>query len=95
MASELKGNESTQSPQKGDNIIAIASGLSEGMQLGDNTQAALVSRGMNEILELSKVYNVNNETLFGLSGLGDLVATCYSEHSRNKNLGILISKGSY
>ena len=63
------------------------------MKLGDNAQASLVSRGMNEILELSKVYNFKNSTIFGLSGLGDLVATCYSNYSRNKQLGLLLSKG--
>ena len=75
------------------NVIAIASGLCVGLNLGDNAQASLVSRGMNEILELSKVYNLQNSTLYGLSGLGDLVGTCYSLHSRNRNLGILLSKG--
>ena len=75
------------------NVIAIASGLCEGLKLGDNAQASLVSRGMNEILELSKVYNFKNSTIFGLSGLGDLVATCYSNYSRNKQLGLLLSKG--
>jgi len=75
------------------NIIAIASGLCIGLDLGDNTQAALVSRGMNEILSLDVLFNMNNKTLYGLSGLGDLVATCYSQHSRNRELGIIIAKG--
>ena len=75
------------------NIIAIASGLCVGLKLGDNTQAALVSRGMNEILSLSTIYDLNHKTLYGLSGLGDLIATCYSPHSRNRQLGILIAKG--
>ena len=75
------------------NVIAIASGLCVGLILGDNIQASLVSRGMNEILELSKVYKINKSTLYGLSGLGDLIATCYSKYSRNRNLGILIGKG--
>ena len=73
------------------NVIAIASGLCVGLKLGDNIQASLVSRGMNEILELSKVYKINKSTLYGLSGLGDLIATCYSNHSRNRKLGILLS----
>lgn len=76
------------------NVIAIASGLCEGLKLGDNAQASLVSRGMNEILELSKVYNFNNSTIFGLSGLGDLVATCYSNYSRNKQLGLILSENN-
>ena len=75
------------------NVIAIASGLCVGLNLGDNTQAALVSRGMNEILNLSVVYNLDKKTLYGLSGLGDLIATCYSHHSRNRRLGILLAKG--
>jgi len=75
------------------NIIAIASGLCVGLKLGDNTQAALVSRGMNEILSLSAIYDLNHKTLYGLSGLGDLIATCYSPHSRNRQLGVLIAKG--
>ena len=75
------------------NVIAIASGICHGLTLGDNTQAALVSRGLNEILELSKVYDFNRKTLYGLSGIGDLVGTCYSKHSRNRQLGVLIGKG--
>ena len=75
------------------NVIAIASGICDGLKLGDNTQAALVSRGLNEILELSKVYDFNNNTLYGLSGVGDLVGTCYSKHSRNRQLGVLLGKG--
>ena len=75
------------------NVIAIASGLCVGLDLGDNAQAALVSRGMNEIMNLNSAYNIDERTLYGLSGLGDLIATCYSKHSRNRELGILISKG--
>ena len=75
------------------NVIAIASGICFGLNLGDNTQASLVSRGLNEILELSKVFRFNDETIYGLSGLGDLICTSYSNHSRNRKLGILISKG--
>ena len=75
------------------NIIAIASGLCVGLKLGDNTQAALVSRGMNEILNLKSTYNFDMKTVYGLSGLGDLIATCYSPHSRNRKLGILIAEG--
>ena len=75
------------------NVIAIASGICDGLNLGDNTQAALVSRGLNEMLELSKVYDFNIKTLYGLSGVGDLVGTCYSRHSRNRKLGFLIGQG--
>ena len=75
------------------NVIAIASGLCVGLKLGDNAQAALVSRGMNEMMSLDSIYSMNARTLYGLSGLGDLIATCYSKHSRNRQLGILIAKG--
>ena len=75
------------------NVIAIASGLCVALKLGDNAQAALVSRGMNEIMTLNSVYDMNARTLYGLSGLGDLIATCYSEHSRNRQLGIFVAKG--
>jgi len=75
------------------NVIAIASGLCVGLELGDNAQAALVSRGMNEIMSLDTAYSINVRTLYGLSGLGDLIATCYSKHSRNRQLGIFIAKG--
>ena len=75
------------------NIIAIAAGLCVGLKLGDNTQAALVSRGMNEMLKLDEYFDFDVKTLYGLSGLGDLIATCYSPHSRNRKLGILIAQG--
>ncbi len=75
------------------NVIAIASGLCIGLELGDNTQAALVSRGMNEITSLDTIYKISARTLYGLSGLGDLIATCYSEHSRNRQLGVFLAKG--
>ena len=75
------------------NTIAIASGLCAGLKLGDNILAALVSRGMNEIISLVKIYDMELKTLSGLSGLGDLIATCYSKHSRNRQLGFLIGKG--
>jgi glycerol-3-phosphate dehydrogenase (NAD(P)+) len=75
------------------NVIAIASGLCVGLDLGDNAQAALVSRGMNEILNFEMMFDLNSRTLYGLSGLGDLVATCYSKHSRNRTLGIMIAQG--
>ena len=80
------------------NIIAIASGICDGLNLGDNTKAALVSRGMSEIIEYSKTVcgegkSFDFETLYGLSGLGDLIATAYSEHSRNRKFGELIGLG--
>ena len=73
------------------NIIAIASGICEGLDLGDNAQAALITRGLNEMKELQNVYNFKLSTLYGLAGLGDLLCTCYSNFSRNKNIGLAIA----
>ena len=79
------------------NIISIASGICDGLNLGDNAKAALVSRGMSEIVEYSKKIHASSssysDTLFGLSGLGDLIATAYSAHSRNRKFGQLIGEG--
>lgn len=75
------------------NVIAIASGICKGLNLGDNAQASLVSRGLHEIIQLSKIYSFKASTIYGLSGLGDLVCTCYSSFSRNRQLGILLSQG--
>ena len=76
------------------NVIAIAAGICSGLKLGDNALASLITRGMNELLELSSLFDVKVKTLYGLSGLGDLIGTCYSDHSRNRKLGILLSKGN-
>ena len=75
------------------NIIAIACGISDGLGFGDNTKAALMTRGLHEIRKLSVVKNCNQETLNGLSGLGDLCVTCLSRHSRNYTFGKLIAEG--
>ncbi len=75
------------------NIIAIACGISDGLGFGDNTKAALMTRGLHEIRKLSVVKNCNQETLNGLSGLGDLCVTCLSRHSRNYMFGRLIAEG--
>ena len=75
------------------NIIAIACGLSDGLGFGDNTKAALMTRGLHEIRKLSKSKGCKAETLNGLSGLGDLCVTCLSIHSRNYRFGNLLSKG--
>jgi len=74
------------------NVIAIASGMCEGLGLGDNAQATLVTRGLHEISELAKIYKFNLNTLYGLSGLGDLACTCYSKFSRNKKIGLLLAQ---
>ena len=75
------------------NVIAIASGICNGLNLGDNAQASLITRGLHEIIQLSKIYNFENTTIYGLSGLGDLACTCYSSFSRNRRFGELLSKG--
>ncbi len=75
------------------NIIAFCSGVASGIGLGDNTFAALITRGLSEIARLGVELGGNKETFYGLSGLGDLVVTCLSEHSRNRKAGFLIGKG--
>ena len=74
------------------NVIAIASGVITGLKLGDNARAALVTRGLTELMQLGKVLGGNLKTLAGLTGLGDLIVTCYSKHSRNYQAGIKIGK---
>jgi glycerol-3-phosphate dehydrogenase (NAD(P)+) len=75
------------------NIIAIACGISDGLGFGDNTKAALMTRGLHEIRKLSSVKGCKAETLNGLSGLGDLCVTCLSKLSRNYSFGRLIAEG--
>lgn len=75
------------------NIIAIACGISDGLGYGDNTKAALMTRGLHEMRKLGVIKNANPETLNGLSGLGDLCVTCLSTHSRNYRFGNLIAEG--
>lgn len=75
------------------NIIAIACGISDGLGFGDNTKAALMTRGLHEIRKLSITKEAKSETLNGLSGLGDLCVTCLSKHSRNYKFGHLIAEG--
>lgn len=75
------------------NIIAIACGISDGLGFGDNTKAALMTRGLHEIRKLSVTKQAKSETLNGLSGLGDLCVTCLSKHSRNYAFGRLIAEG--
>ena len=76
------------------NIIAFCAGVAAGLGLGDNTFAALITRGLVEIKRLGEKMGVQTETLYGLTGLGDLIVTCLSEHSRNRNAGFLIGKGN-
>ena len=75
------------------NIIAFCAGIATEINLGDNTFAALVSRGLVEITRLGMAMGGKHDTFYGLSGLGDLIVTCMSEHSRNRRAGRLIGKG--
>jgi len=75
------------------NVIALASGISEGLGFGDNAKAALIARGLAEITRLGVVLGGKRATFFGLSGVGDLQVTCGSIHSRNRRAGIAIGKG--
>lgn len=75
------------------NVIALASGVCDGLKLGDNTKAALMTRGIKEIADLGVAMGAQSETFSGLSGIGDLIVTCCSMHSRNRRAGILIGQG--
>lgn len=75
------------------NIIAFCAGVAAGIGLGDNSFAALVTRGLGEISRLGVALGGKQETFYGLSGLGDLIVTCLSEHSRNRRAGKLIGQG--
>jgi len=76
------------------NIIAISAGISDGLGNGDNAKAALIARGINEIAELGDKMGADQSTFRGLAGVGDLVVTCTSMHSRNRRCGILIGQGT-
>ena len=75
------------------NIIAFCAGVTAGIGLGDNSFAALITRGLKEIARLGIELGGKEETFYGLSGLGDLIVTCLSEHSRNRKAGMLIGQG--
>lgn len=75
------------------NIIAFCAGILAGLNLGDNTFAALATRGLVEITRLGTKMGADKDTFYGLTGLGDLIVTCLSEHSRNRRAGLLIGKG--
>ncbi len=75
------------------NIIALCAGITDGLGFGDNTKAALMTRGLHEITRLGKSLGANASTFAGLSGVGDLIVTCTSMHSRNRRAGILIGQG--
>jgi glycerol-3-phosphate dehydrogenase (NAD(P)+) len=75
------------------NVVAIAAGMSDGLGYGDNTKATLMTRGLAEMTRLGRAVGANPLTYMGLAGMGDLIATCTSRHSRNRGLGELIAKG--
>jgi len=75
------------------NVIALASGVSDGLGYGDNSRGALITRGLAEMVRFGHHFGVQDATLFGLSGLGDLVATCTSQHSRNRAVGARLGHG--
>lgn len=75
------------------NVIALAAGIADGLGYGDNTKAALITRGIYEITRLGVAMGGREATFGGLSGIGDLIVTCASMHSRNRRAGILIGKG--
>jgi len=75
------------------NIIALGAGISDGMGFGDNAKAALMTRGMTEMSRLGVAMGAKEETFAGLTGMGDLIVTCTSMHSRNRRCGIMIGEG--
>ena len=75
------------------NVVALAAGIADGFGCGDNAKAALITRGITEISRLGMAMGGKFETFSGLSGIGDLIVTCASMHSRNRRAGILIGQG--
>ena len=75
------------------NVIALGAGISDGLEYGDNTKAALMTRGIIEMARLGEKMGANSATFAGLAGIGDLIVTCTSMHSRNRRAGILIGQG--
>ena len=75
------------------NVLAVATGVADGMQLGLNARAGLITRGLNEMLRLNHAIGGRAETLMGLAGLGDLVLTCTGDLSRNRRLGLALGRG--
>ncbi len=75
------------------NVFAVAAGICDGIGYGDNTKAALMTRGMYEMIRLGEAMGANKETFQGLSGIGDVIVTCLSQHSRNRYVGEKIGKG--
>jgi glycerol-3-phosphate dehydrogenase (NAD(P)+) len=75
------------------NVFALSAGVSDGLGLGDNSKAALITRCLAELLRLGTVMGGNPRTFYGLSGVGDLIATCFSPHSRNRTVGERLGRG--
>jgi glycerol-3-phosphate dehydrogenase (NAD(P)+) len=75
------------------NVMAIAAGVCDGLKMGDNAKAALITRGLNEMRRLGTAAGAEASTFYGLSGMGDLTVTCFSKQSRNRTLGERIAKG--
>lgn len=75
------------------NVFAVAGGIIDGLSFGDNTKAAIVSRGLQELVRLGVALGGKKQTFYGLSGAGDLMVTCFSKHSRNRSLGEMIAHG--
>ena len=75
------------------NVIALCAGVTDGLGLGDNTKALLVTRGLTELARLGIALGGRQETFAGLAGVGDMIVTCTSMHSRNRRAGILIGQG--
>jgi glycerol-3-phosphate dehydrogenase (NAD(P)+) len=76
------------------NVLAIAAGISDGLQLGANSRAALITRGLAEIIRLGDALGARRETLMGLAGVGDLILTCTDDQSRNRRLGLALGRGT-
>jgi glycerol-3-phosphate dehydrogenase (NAD(P)+) len=75
------------------NVFAVASGIADGLKYGDNTKAAIVSRGLKELSKVGVALGGKEQTFYGLSGVGDLMVTCFSKHSRNRAIGQAIGEG--
>ncbi len=76
------------------NVIAIAAGIGDGLEFGDNAKSALITRGLAEMVRFGTAMGVNAQTFYGLAGIGDLIATCGSRHSRNRRVGELLGRGN-
>jgi glycerol-3-phosphate dehydrogenase (NAD(P)+) len=75
------------------NVLAIAAGVSDGLGFGANSRAALITRGLAEVMRLGAVMGARRDTFMGLAGLGDLVLTCTQDQSRNRRLGLALARG--